>query len=116
MSREDSDKTISLWEGSAPRSITLKNRKSGERFSFVLRHDLVLGRLAPPSDLQITKKDMYISGKHVRFENMNHEVYVNDLNSKNGTWINGKLISSRTRLRQGDVLKLGRSEFDVTIG
>lgn len=116
MNRFNSDKTISLWEGSAQKSVTLKDRKTGERFSFILRHNFVVGRLKPPSDLQITREDQYISGKHVCFENMNDEVYVEDLNSKNGTWINGRLISSKTRIRQGDVLKLGRSEFDVIIG
>lgn len=116
MDRLNMDKTISLWEGSAQKSITLKNRRSGERFSFILRHDYVVGRLKPPSDLQITREDQYISGKHVCFENLNNEVYVKDLNSKNGTWINGRLISVKTRIRQGDVLKVGRSEFDVIIG
>ena len=36
MGRYDSDRTISLWEDSTRKSITLKNRRTGERFSFIL--------------------------------------------------------------------------------
>ena len=91
MGRYDSDRTISLWEDSTRKSITLKNRRTGERFSFILKHSFTVGRLQPPSDLQITREDKYISGRHLCFENLNNAVYVKDLNSKNGTWINGHL-------------------------
>ena len=116
MDNYNSDRTISLWEDSTRKSITLKNRKTGERFSFILKHSFIVGRLKPPSDMQITRDDMYISGRHLCFENMNNMVYVKDLNSKNGTWLNGHLLSAKTRIRQGDVLKIGRTEFDIILG
>ena len=37
MDMYNSDKTISLWENSTRKSVTLMNRKTGERYSFVLK-------------------------------------------------------------------------------
>ena len=116
MDMYNSDKTIYLWENSTRKSVTVMNRKTGERYSFVLKHSFTVGRLKPPSDLTITREDKFISGRHLCFENRDNEIYVKDLNSKNGTWINGRLISTKTKIRQGDILKVGRSEFDIILG
>jgi len=37
----------------------------------------------------------------------------NDLNSKNGSWINGKLVEDATELKAGDVLTIGNSNFTL---
>lgn len=111
---QDGD-TISLWTDNSQRSVTLKNLQTGKRFSYVLKNSFIVGRVKEFSDLQITTDDKYISGKHVRFINENGDVYIEDLHSKNGTKLNGKRISSITRIKSGDILRVGRSEFEIII-
>jgi len=43
------------------------------------------------------------------------EVVVRDLNSRNGTFVNGERIGSDTPLNSGDQLLVGRLEFEVVI-
>ena len=58
-------------------------------------------------------RDEKVSRKHamIRFENNNYVIY--DLDSSNGTFINGKKINGSTgiTLTKGDVIKIGLSEF-----
>ena len=110
-----SEKTISLWDDDNRKAITLRNLQTGRCYSFVLKHSLVIGRRKEYCDLQISTDDRYMSGRHFQFINTGDGVYIEDLNSKNGTRLNGKTISSKTRIRQGDILKVGRSEFEITL-
>src|SRR5688500_11279821 len=43
------------------------------------------------------------------------EVEVVDLDSTNGTFVNGERIEKRARLKSGDRLGVGRVEFEVTL-
>ncbi|MGC9398120.1 MAG: FHA domain-containing protein [Anaerolineae bacterium] len=64
---------------------------------------LTLGR-ATDNDIVLPLK--YVSNHHGRLEHSGgHWRYV-DLNSTNGTYLNGKRVSS-ARLRQGDILRIG---------
>lgn len=110
-----SENTISLWDDNSKQSITLKNLQTGKRYSFVLKRSFVVGRKKESCDLQITTEDRYMSGKHLRFINDGASVYVEDLNTKNGTRLNGRPISSKAKIRRGDILKMGRSEFEVIL-
>lgn len=110
-----SEKTISLWDDNSRKGITLRNLQTGRRYFFVLKHSFVIGRKKEYCDLQVTTDDRYMSGRHLRFTNDRDGIYVEDLHTKNGTRLNGKLLSSKTRIRQGDILKMGRSEFEVTL-
>lgn len=115
MDTYQSEDTISIWDEESKKKVVLKNLKTGERYSFVLKHSFTVGRRKESCDLQITREDRYISGKHLGFFNDKGRIYVEDLHSKNGTRLNGRLLSARTRVHRGDVLKLGRSEFEVFI-
>lgn len=116
MDRYEEENTISLWEDDSPKKIVLTNLHSGEKISFILKKNCIVGRRKPPCDIQITTKDRYISGEHFCFEKKGSSIYIRDLNSKNGTWLNGKKILSSTCVHQEDVLKAGRSEFKIHLG
>lgn len=107
--------TISLWDENKRKNIILKDLQTGKSYSFLLKRSLIVGRSEVKSDLQITTCDKYISGKHLRFLNDESGVYVEDLNSTNGTRVNGRLISTKTRIKRGDILKMGRTEFSVVL-
>ena len=56
----------------------------------------------------IVLDNMVVSGEHCAFEvDGSGDVYVEDLNSTNGTQLNGKLIHSRELLRDNDAINIG---------
>lgn len=111
-----SERTISLWEEDDRKCITLKNQQTGKRYTFILKHSFVVGRVKAYCDLQITEDDRYMSGRHLRFINEGKNVCVEDLNTKNGTKLNKRPVISRVKIRHGDILSMGHSSFEVLIG
>ncbi len=105
--------TVSLWNSSGKKKITLKNLLTGMKFSFELKQSFTIGRKKEECDMQITDDDRYISGKHLRFIKGEDGVYVEDLETKNGTAVNGKRIRAKTRVRSGDIIRIGRSKFEI---
>jgi pSer/pThr/pTyr-binding forkhead associated (FHA) protein len=55
--------------------------------------------------------DDFASGHHARVESGRDGVWVVDLGSTNGTFVNGEQINGRRRLREGDVLQVGDTEL-----
>lgn len=66
-----------------------------------------LGR-APSNDVHLD--DGTVSGKHAVFHILGKEVFVEDLDSTNGTLVNGQRVHRR-QLRHGDVLRIGQHEL-----
>ncbi len=67
---------------------------------------LTIGR-KPGNDIHID--DPTISGEHAAILMLQH-AYVEDLNSTNGTSLNGRSVTKR-QLTNGDLIKIGRHEF-----
>ena len=64
-----------------------------------------------------TLDDERISKRHVRFSNAGHGVYIEDLNSSNGTVLNGTQPCppfKPVKIRPGDTLRLGGMELVVS--
>lgn len=57
--------------------------------------------------------DEFASTRHATIEPGADGVWVEDLGSTNGTFVNGSKIEERTRLRSGDVLRIGQTELRV---
>lgn len=73
--------------------------------------ELVLGRSSPEFRAHPEASATHqISRRHVRFFRNEHgDLYVQDLNSANGTYIDGVLVEGRpSRLRSGQVLRLAQ--------
>jgi len=70
------------------------------------QEEILLGR-----DLgnDITIGDPEVSRRHARFFMQDDDIYVEDLGSTNGTFLNGERISSPKQLRVGDVITLGEN-------
>jgi len=54
-----------------------------------------------------------VSGKHAELFFVNKDLFVRDLNSTNGTFVNGQRISDIEQLRDGDLLQLGTAKLQV---
>ncbi len=64
---------------------------------------LTLGR-APPSDVRL--RDSAVSKQHARIEPADDGWQISDLDSHNGTWLNGQRVT-RARLKQRDRVQVG---------
>lgn len=84
---------------------------------FELQENTLVGR-RPDCDIQI--EDSAISGNHaqIKVEKNKYlegaiEMFVEDLNSKNGTFVNGKKITGKQPLSNNDVIRFAWNEFKV---
>jgi pSer/pThr/pTyr-binding forkhead associated (FHA) protein len=57
--------------------------------------------------------DDHASNHHARFQFAHGTWYVEDLNSTNGTYLNGRRMFSAQRLRRNDKIKIGRTTIVV---
>lgn len=57
--------------------------------------------------------DHYASTVHARVFRGGRDLFVDDLGSRNGTFVNGKRITSTTKLRRGDRVQFGQTVCDV---
>ena len=71
---------------------------------------LTIGR-APDVELVLT--DAEVSRRHARLETHGKYVYVRDLESSNGTFLNGRRISSAIEIRPGDEIDIGTTRVIV---
>lgn len=97
------------------------------RYSFVLRwtgsdgvshssalptHGLRVGR-GPENEISLA--DPQVSRQHAAFWVAQDRVYVRDLGSTNGTWVNGELVRGERALGPGDQVTLGGTTFRVEV-
>jgi FHA domain len=55
--------------------------------------------------------DEYASARHARFEPRQDGVWVQDLGSTNGTYLNGARLEHPRRLTQGDIVRVGDTDL-----
>ena len=80
----------------------------GTRFS-VMSGTTSIGR-SSASDI-VLKSDDYASGRHARLTRHGGLLYVEDNNSTNGTYVNGRKAVGATPLRSGDRVRVGSTTF-----
>jgi hypothetical protein len=78
--------------------------------SYDLGEELTVGRAA---GCQVTLDDNYVSQLHARVFSRDGVLYVEDLGSTNGTYLNTRKVSSPSALRRGDQLKVGSTVLEV---
>jgi hypothetical protein len=81
----------------------------GERLPLPLGGVAVVGR-APDAQVRLPEDDKKVSRYQAILEARAAGVEVQDLNSRNGTFVNGARVQ-RSRLAAGDLLRLGRTTF-----
>lgn len=81
----------------------------GESFTHTLEGDSVVVGRSSVADLRV--EDRFLSRKHARMFFRDHEWWVEDLGSRNGTKLNGTLIDGPTRLEEGDEIRLCQSSI-----
>ena len=90
--------------------VVVKSDALSEGREFVLdTHPLTLGR-APENDVRLDG-DEFASSKHARIEPRRDGVWVEDVGSTNGTFVNGARLEEPRRLRPGDVVRIGDTDL-----
>ena len=57
--------------------------------------------------------DEFASARHARIDPRPDGVWIEDLDSTNGTFVNGARVTSQRLLQPGDVLKVGETELQL---
>jgi pSer/pThr/pTyr-binding forkhead associated (FHA) protein len=70
---------------------------------------LTLGRAG--DNTAVLDGDDYASSHHARVESQRDGVWLVDLGSTNGTWVNGARMDGRHKLRVGDLVRVGETEL-----
>src|SRR5262249_11295108 len=76
------------------------------------RFPFVIGRR---SDTDYSLPLAFVSRRHCQLTRADNQVLVQDLESYNGTYVNGKRATSPLPLRHGDELTLGPCSFRVSV-
>ena len=87
--------TIEVMEGRTPRTI--------EGIA-----PLEIGRAG---DADVVLRDPEVSRRHARIDSSNGVLYVDDLSSSNGTFVNGRRIVAPTRVAEGDTVDAGTTRM-----
>jgi pSer/pThr/pTyr-binding forkhead associated (FHA) protein len=80
--------------------------------SYDLDDELTIGR--SPGCGVATPEDIYTSTMHARLFRHNDQLWVEDLGSTNGTYVNSEQIAKAVRLGKGDLLQIGSTVFEVS--
>jgi pSer/pThr/pTyr-binding forkhead associated (FHA) protein len=80
--------------------------------SYDLDDELTIGR--SPGCGVAMPQDIYTSTLHARLFRRNDQLWIEDLGSTNGTYVNSEQISKAVRLGKGDLLQIGSTVFEVS--
>lgn len=80
--------------------------------SFEIPDELTLGRAATCA--VTLSEDTYVSQLHARFFLRDGELYVEDLGSTNGTYLNRKKLTCEMPVHQGDRIQVGRTVLELS--
>ena len=87
--------------------IHLNNKKIDELI--LQHHTCSIGR---KTDNDLRLEDSTVSSHHAVIETFDGDLYINDLDSTNGVYVNGKRIK-QSRLRNGDVVIVGQYAIEI---
>lgn len=62
-------------------------------------------------EAELSLRDPEASRRHARFQSQNQRLYLEDLQSSNGTFLNGRRVTETTELREGDSVDVGTTRL-----
>ena len=86
------------------------NEDLEEESVMLIRGDVTIGRM---DDNSIILSEPFVSGHHARVYAKNNTLYIEDLNSTNGIYVNEEKVEGKIKLTTGDEIKIGSAIFTV---
>lgn len=114
--KEDAEGTRMMWTGAA-RQYTLHLtdiKNPGRVFKAPIGEGVVIGRKAGEAGIVIDYEKS-VSARHCRIFERNGKFYVEDLQSSNGSLLNGIRLKEEAEICSGNLLTLGRLELKIQI-
>ena len=107
------DATLRAGSSAAGASARLRivDGADGKGKTFDLTDEVTVGRA---SGCQVALTDPTVSQLHARIYRKDGKLYVEDLGSSNGTFVNRKKVSNAVAIRRGDRIALGGTVLEVT--
>src|SRR5579862_7963118 len=93
-----------------PMRVELEIREPTQSRTYEGRPPFEIGRAG---DADLVLRDAEVSRRHARFEGRNGVVYVTDLASRNGTFLNGRRVTEAIEVREGDEVDAGTTRMLV---
>lgn len=90
----------------------ISGKYQGGEFPIVADKQILIGR---SSDLDMVLVEDMVSRKHAKISTQGEQIWIEDLGSTNGTFVNGEKIK-RARLKEGDRVLIGTSILKVIAG
>ena len=88
-------------------------KKDNDSFQeLTLTNSIIIGRDSTKAKL-VFKNDELLSGRHCELSLKEGRIFICDLNSTNGTYVNGVPISGSFRLHNDDIILLGSMELRI---
>jgi len=104
---------LSTEESTAMFELLFQSSKlKGRRLTLPLGKEIVIGR---ETGCQLMLNSPAISRKHCEIKHVAEGIWVRDLDSQNGTYVNDVAIATPTLMRAGDVLRVGNTAFEVQV-
>jgi pSer/pThr/pTyr-binding forkhead associated (FHA) protein len=89
-----------------PRVMTITNGPTAGTQAELAGGMIMIGRGA---DCQLMLDDDYVSTRHARVVSGDNGVYIEDLGSTNGTYVNGMRITAPTTITLQDTVRIGKT-------
>ena len=114
--KKDPDDTHRIWTGETrTHTLYLTDVKNpGQTFQAPMKDSVIIGRNAKEADI-VLDYDRSVSGRHCRIRERDGKFYVEDLQSSNGSLLNGIRLLEEMEIYSGSILTLGRVEMKVQI-
>lgn len=94
--------------------VVVRGPQKGESFDLNVDRPLSVGRAQKGNQL-VLKGDLGISGRHLEIFRQEDSLFVRDLRSTNGTFVNGVRIQGAYRIQQEDLLLMGGTELRIVL-
>lgn len=117
MSGMEDEKTTFMWEREGIKGLValMDMGEGGAVFRKMIDSEIIVGKDESCCDVCI-RYDKTVSKRHCRIRRWGNEFLISDEGSSNGTYVNGKKVTSEpTGLVTDDVIKLGRTQLKFQI-
>ena len=88
----------------------ISGKYQGGEFPLRMNREIIIGR---SSDLDMVLVEDMVSRRHAKITSTDGDIFIQDMGSTNGTFVNGEKIAGRARLTEGDRILVGTSIIKV---
>jgi hypothetical protein len=91
-----------MAQGEKPVIVIHEGERAGQRWT--IQNDTLLVGRGTECDLVLPERQ--VSRQHIKIKLVEEQYYVEDLDSKNGTWVNGTQLKGERLLKDGDEIQI----------